>query len=34
VFDPAYTNTLIDLGYADAQAGWERIERFLAATAP
>jgi NTE family protein len=34
VFDPAYTNTLIELGYADAQAGWERIERFLDATAP
>jgi NTE family protein len=34
VFDPAYTNMLIDLGYADAQAEWERIERFLEATAP
>jgi NTE family protein len=34
VFDPAYTDTLIELGYTDAQAGWERIERFLEATAP
>ena len=34
VFDPAYTNTLIELGYADAQAAWDRIERFLDATAP
>jgi NTE family protein len=34
VFDPAYTNRLIELGYADAQAGWGRIERFLEATAP
>ena len=34
VFDPLYTNALIELGYADAQAGWDRIERFLAATAP
>jgi len=34
VFDPLYTNALVDLGYADAQAGWERIERFIEATEP
>jgi NTE family protein len=30
LFDPGYTTTLIDLGYADAQHQWPRIERFLA----
>ena len=29
LFDPAYTTALIDLGYADAQAQWSRIEGFL-----
>jgi NTE family protein len=29
LFDPAYTTALIDLGYADAQAQWSHIERFL-----
>jgi hypothetical protein len=32
MFDPAYTNALAELGYADVQAQWPRIERFLAAT--
>ena len=34
VFDPAYTSTLMELGYADAEAGWDRIEQFLEATDP
>jgi NTE family protein len=29
LFDPAYTTALIELGYADAQRQWPRIERFL-----
>jgi NTE family protein len=29
LFDPAYTTALIELGYADAQGQWPRIERFL-----
>jgi NTE family protein len=29
LFDPAYTSALIDLGYADVQSQWPRIERFL-----
>jgi len=29
LFDPTYTSALIELGYADARAGWERIEQFL-----
>lgn len=29
LFDPAYTTALIELGYADAQNEWARIERFL-----
>ena len=33
LFDPAYTSTLIELGYADARREWPRIERFLAAVA-
>ena len=32
LFDPAYTNALTELGYADVRAQWPRIERFLAAT--
>ncbi len=32
VFDPTYTNTLIELGYEDGQAAWGRIEPFLEAT--
>ena len=32
VFDPTYTNTLIELGYEDGQAAWDRIEPFLEAT--
>ncbi len=31
LFDPAYTTTLIELGYEDARGDWPRIERFLAA---
>jgi NTE family protein len=34
VFDPQYTSMLIQLGYADGQAAWSRIEQFLEATAP
>jgi NTE family protein len=34
VFDPLYTSALIDLGYSDAQVGWERIAQFLDATGP
>jgi NTE family protein len=34
VFDPLYTNALIELGYSDGQAAWGRIEPFLEATAP
>lgn len=30
LFDPGYTTTLIELGYADAQRQWPTIERFLA----
>jgi NTE family protein len=30
LFDPAYTTTLIELGYEDAKRDWHRIERFLA----
>jgi len=30
LFDPVYTTTLIELGYADATRDWPRIERFLA----
>src|SRR2546429_1195219 len=33
LFDPAYTSTLIELGYADGRREWPRIERFLAAVA-
>ncbi len=29
LFDPAYTDALIDLGYADARAAWPQIERLL-----
>ncbi|UCD23379.1 MAG: patatin-like phospholipase family protein [Gemmatimonadota bacterium] len=29
MFDPAYTETLMDLGYSDAAAQWPRIEQFL-----
>ena len=29
LFDPAYTTALIELGYADAQSQWSRIQRFL-----
>src|SRR5216110_2855482 len=32
LFDPAYTNALIELGYDDVRAQWPRIERFLVAT--
>lgn len=32
LFDASYTSQLVELGYADARAGWERIERFLTAT--
>lgn len=34
VFDPLYTNALIELGYSDGQAAWNRIEPFLETTAP
>jgi len=30
LFDPAYTDALIDLGYADARAAWPQIERLVA----
>ena len=30
MFDPAYTNALIELGYGDVRAQWPLIERFLA----
>ena len=30
LFDPAYTTALIDLGYSDAVARWDTIERFFA----
>ena len=30
MFQPAYTETLMDLGYSDASAQWPRIEEFLA----
>jgi NTE family protein len=33
MFDPAYTGSLIELGYADGRAEWPRVERFLAAAA-
>jgi NTE family protein len=29
LFDPEYTGLLMELGYEDTQAGWEKIERFL-----
>ena len=32
LFDPAYTNALIELGYDDVRAQWPLIERFLVAT--
>ena len=33
LFDPAYTTTLIELGYDDTRREWRRIERFLASLA-
>jgi len=30
LFEPAYTSQLVDLGYADALADWERVEKLLA----
>jgi NTE family protein len=30
LFEPAYTETLMDLGYSDAIAQWPRIEEFVA----
>jgi NTE family protein len=33
LFDPPYTTALMDLGYNDAYAEWDRIEQFLEATA-
>jgi NTE family protein len=30
MFEPSYTETLMDLGYSDASAQWPRIEEFLA----
>ncbi|HEV8381551.1 MAG TPA: patatin-like phospholipase family protein [Gemmatimonadales bacterium] len=32
LFDPAYTNALVELGYADVRAQWSRIEQFLVST--
>jgi len=29
LFDPEYTGLLMELGYQDTMAGWDRIERFL-----
>jgi NTE family protein len=29
LFDPEYTGLLMELGYEDTLAGWDRIERFL-----
>ncbi|UCG88742.1 MAG: patatin-like phospholipase family protein [Gemmatimonadota bacterium] len=31
MFEPSYTETLMDLGYSDASAQWPRIEEFVAA---
>ena len=33
LFDPEYTGMLMELGYEDAIAGWDRIERFLSGDA-
>ena len=30
MFEPSYTETLMDLGYSDASAQWPRIEEFIA----
>ena len=31
LFDPEYTGLLMELGYEDTMAAWDRIERFLEA---
>ena len=32
LFDPAYTDALVELGYADARAAWPQIEQLLTGT--